>query len=379
MTDEQQPNRPSGRVPLRGALSVVYLTLLCIGVVGEAHLRFSTGDLGWILLLAAATGFWVIWQIPQSEAEPVVRLAAITGMTLCGGALVPIAPVALTYVAVGALAATLNCAPPLALGITAVGPLAVWISAVAQGRDASIALAAVAAAAAGVVVGLSRRQASERVEQRALVALERQRTEVVNERAALLAERNRLAREIHDVLAHTLSAMSVQLEALDTVLADDSSTIDEARAGIDQMRSLVREGLGEARRAVTALRDDAAPLGEQLTRLCDAPNVSFTTTGTARPLPAEVSSALYRVAQESITNVVKHAPGAEAAVWLDFAEAHVSLSIENTQGSGQVSPLSQSGSGRGLDGIRERVLLLGGTVDAGPAGGGWRVRASVPA
>jgi signal transduction histidine kinase len=89
--------------------------------------------------------------------------------------------------------------------------------------------------------------------------------------------------------------------------------------------------------------------------------------------------ALYRVAQEALTNAMKHAPGAKVEVEVSFSGSSISLSVQNATTSLQERPLSATGAGYGLQGIEERVLLLGGQVDAGPAPGGWRVLAKVPA
>jgi signal transduction histidine kinase len=138
--------------------------------------------------------------------------------------------------------------------------------------------------------------------------------------------------------------------------------------------------MDEARGAVRALREDAPPLEEQLTRLADDRRAEMHVSGRPRPISPDVTLTLYRVAQEALTNVVKHAPGQLAQIELGFAEDRVSLSVSNPDsGSPNGSPLKDSGAGYGLQGIRERVLLLGGQVDVGPTADGWLVHAEVPA
>jgi signal transduction histidine kinase len=140
----------------------------------------------------------------------------------------------------------------------------------------------------------------------------------------------------------------------------------------------VHEGLDDARGAVQALRDDAAPLDEQLARLCAQHEAGFSQSGTARRLSPPVTLALYRVAQEALTNVVKHAAGSHAEVSLDYGAETVALSVDNDRTS--ASPLlAATGAGYGLRGISERVALIGGRVEAGPSPSGWRVAAEVPA
>jgi signal transduction histidine kinase len=142
---------------------------------------------------------------------------------------------------------------------------------------------------------------------------------------------------------------------------------------------LVREGLDEARGAVGALRDEPAPLADQLTKLCAQHGAAFTEAGAPQRLAPPVVLGLYRVAQEALTNVVKHAPGATATVLLQWTPAAVSVTVENeASGPATPTPLGRSGGGYGLRGIAERLELLGGTVESGRTPRGWRVAACVP-
>jgi signal transduction histidine kinase len=203
------------------------------------------------------------------------------------------------------------------------------------------------------------------------------------------AARNHLARELHDVLAHTLAALSLQLEALDTVVSADPAVTPEVRLQHARTRQLVREGVDEAHGAVRALRDDALPLESQLERLAAAHQATLTLGGTARPLPPRVSASLYRVAREAVTNALKHAPGAPVRIHVDFGRdlgtERVRVTVENgaparpEAPARRVATVASDGGGYGLQGIRERIALLGGRVEAGAAGEGWRVEAEVPA
>jgi signal transduction histidine kinase len=267
---------------------------------------------------------------------------------------------------------------PFASVLAAIGPLAHLVSAAYQGDSLLAVLGSTAAALAGLVVGLSRQQATRATEQRALMEIERERAQVEHERAELLAERNRLAREIHDVLAHTLGAVSVQLEALDAVVDNEDTTLIHDR--VQATRGLVVQGLEDARRAVTALRDDAVPLPQQLKELCGTAGADLSLGGEQRPLSPPATLALFRIAQEGLTNAAKHAPGARVDITLRYGEDHVTLDVHNARSTDPPGPLAAQGGGYGLQGMRERVLLLGGTLDAGPGeDGGWLVRAAVPA
>ena len=193
-------------------------------------------------------------------------------------------------------------------------------------------LGSLAAALAGTVTGVSRRQSQERAAQAALVEVSEARAEAERARAELLAGRNHLARELHDVLAHTLSALSLQLEALDALLSAGPPASPDVRAQLDYTKRLVRHGLDEARGAVQALREDAPPLEEQLACLAADRHAEIRVSGSSRRLAPDVTLALYRVAQEAVTNVLKHAPGAEAEIQLGFGDGRVTLSVSNGAG-----------------------------------------------
>jgi signal transduction histidine kinase len=247
---------------------------------------------------------------------------------------------------------------------------------VAAGGDSAVAIAnAASGAAAGLVMGLGRRQGQQRIIQDAELAMARERSELEHERAEVLAERNRLAREVHDVLAHTLSALSVQMEALGS-LVDDGAAPNEIAEVAARSRRLVTEGLEETRRAVRVLRDEPVDVAGQITALADE-QVAVSVRGEPTQLSASAGLALVRIAQEAVTNARKHAAGADVRITLTFGETTVDLVIDND--STAPSDLGSTGAGYGLQGMRERIELVGGSLTAGPADTGWRVHAGVPA
>jgi signal transduction histidine kinase len=247
----------------------------------------------------------------------------------------------------------------------------------AVGLTAGVVLGALAAVLAGTLVGIARRQAVDRAAQEARTEVETLRAEVERERAELLSERNHLAREIHDVLAHTLAALSLQLEAFATVVESEPGTTTAVRDQLERTRQLVREGLEEASGAVRALRDDAPPLDGQLDRLCAQQQAAFSISGVPRPLPPQLVMTLFRAAQEALTNVMKHATGAPTSVCLTYGEDAVSVVVENRRSPGSPA-LEHTGNGFGLQGITERLALLGGRLEAGPTVAGWRMTATAP-
>ncbi|MEV5597938.1 histidine kinase [Streptomyces sp. NPDC052496] len=221
-----------------------------------------------------------------------------------------------------------------------------------------------------------------------LLAQERAARKAEAETAAL-AERGRIAREIHDVLAHSLSAQLVHLEAA-RLLIQRSADLEADRQQILERvvaaRGMAREGLDGTRQALSALRGEMAPVEDFLRHLTAVDNARLEVTGERRELPPEAGLALRRVAQEALTNVRKHAPGAQVTVRLSYTEGEVELEVRDSGarrklrggGPGDLGDLGSSGSGYGLLGMRERAELLGGTLDSGPVEEGFAVRLRVP-
>ena len=218
------------------------------------------------------------------------------------------------------------------------------------------------------------------------IAVERARLYDRSARLGAVEERNRLAREIHDTLAQGLTATGLQLESAEALLETGSST-EKARAALSRALDLTRSNLEEARRSVLDLR--AAPLEgrslpEALGVLVDrweaetGVSARFRAVNGARPLPPRVEVALYRVCQEALTNVARHAGAGGATVRLIATPEAVRLTVED-DGLG-FDPSQVTGGGQGLVGMRERVEMLGGslTVHSHPGGAGTKVEAAVP-
>lgn len=196
---------------------------------------------------------------------------------------------------------------------------------------------------------------------------------------ARVEERARLAREMHDVLAHSLSALTVQLDLATALLKRDPSD-PQALATVERAHSLARQGLDEARRAVGALRGDAVPGPDQLPSLAEQfeadTGVDVEVDLAALPvLSSEERVAIYRVAQEALTNVRKHAAAQRVVLRVASDDGGVALTVENDGGA----KASVHSGGFGLTGMRERAELLGGRLEAGPTAEGYRVRLWLPA
>jgi signal transduction histidine kinase len=212
-------------------------------------------------------------------------------------------------------------------------------------------------------------------------------TRVAELRSAALAERQRLARDMHDVLAHTLSGLTLQLEGA-RLMAQLGGDERVARA-VERAHELAKNGLAEARQAISMLRGDELPGPDRLEGLADAFAADtgipcrFTVCGTVLELRPEVKLALYRVTQEALTNIRKHGHPDRVSVTLEYRAGDVDLAIQDF-GAGPVSgPVPSDGpeqsGGYGLAGMRERAELLGGTLTAGPTDDGFRVELRVAA
>lgn len=199
---------------------------------------------------------------------------------------------------------------------------------------------------------------------------------------AVLAERSHLAREIHDILAHSLSAQIVHLEGARLLLARDGDRV-QALDRVERARNLARSGLDETRRALATLRGEVPEPKEVIAELAEEFHAStgrpcdVQVTGEPRELSPQAGLAVVRTAQEALTNIRKHAPGARARVILRYLSDKVELEVTDTGGTESVVRLG--GGGYGLVGMRERAELIDGTLVTGPDGTGFRVSLRVPA
>ena len=222
--------------------------------------------------------------------------------------------------------------------------------------------------------GLNRRQYEIQVRQTEQLLEQTRLAQREHSRAAALDERGRIARDLHDVLAHSLGALSVQLELAEALL-DERGDTEGAIDRIRRSRRLAVQGLSEARNAVAALRADEVPdLPQALAALAEQHEadhgsaVRLSVNDTAGPLDSGVTVALLNAAREALTNAAKHAPGQPVDVGLAYADG-VRLTVRNKGAT--------AGEGFGLAGMRERLALVGGTLAAGPDGDDWLVVAAV--
>ncbi|MFF5446837.1 sensor histidine kinase [Streptomyces sp. NPDC012888] len=238
------------------------------------------------------------------------------------------------------------------------------------------------------VAGDGSRRLAERGERLARLTLQLRHEQEERARQAVTEERLRMARELHDVVAHHLSVVSVQTGLARYVFTTDPDT---ARTALDTIADSSQEAMADMRRMLLVLRngdpeEPASPaptpglgrLGELAQRVGTAGvTVDVTTSGTPYPLPAGLDLCAYRVVQEALTNVIKHAPTANrATVRVDYRPDTLGITVaDDGRPTGRPAPVG----GHGLIGMRERATIYGGTVTAGPAPrGGFEVRLTLP-
>jgi signal transduction histidine kinase len=350
-----------------GRLGLLAHLLLVAGPIALG-LRRRAPILALVIAGAASIGFGLLTEPHWTYAvAPVVALFSLSRKGRQRQAVVAAAVGYVAYVGV--------------LGVFP-GPLGVAEPARIELRDAVLLGAALALT---VVLGAAAKVRSEHYAEMVKVQAERARAREEQERRQASEERLRIARELHDVLGHHLSLINVQA-GVGLHLMDNRP--EQAREALTAIKTASAEALREVRAVLGVLRpeEEAAPrqpaLG--LDRLADLTadaglEVTTTITGERRPLPAEVDRAAYRIVQEALTNVRRHAaPGAKATITIAYAEAELRLSISN---DGVADPDSEPDDdrGSGITGMRARAESLGGKLTAAPRPeGGFEVTACLP-
>ena len=242
----------------------------------------------------------------------------------------------------------------------------------------------------GVPLVLGREVHQRRIRTQALVdrAEQAERDREMAAAQAVAEERARIARELHDVVAHQMAVMTIQAEGARRLVGEEEGKVAEA---LDTIRGLGHDALDEMRGMVGLLRGGRDPdmselapqpglaeLDQLVEQMGEAGlEIDLHRSGNSRPMPRGLDLHAYRIVQESLTNALKHGgDGARAKVFVNYGEQTLELEITDTGtgGNGGTSP----GSGHGLVGMRERVSLLNGELTVGPIAGGFRVRATLP-
>ncbi len=397
---------PAGLRRARAQHETVRRSLRClspvlIGVIvlaaASAHPRPGTGGRGLavtIAMVAVAAGFaGAAW----GTTWPHFRTSLIFGAIVLAGSVAlmwvqPTGPgAASALVGVLFVARSLPARVAISIVVAALAVLAPVAEITGHGKGPNAVLLAALAGFTGMLF-LARRlgQANDQAE-RLLTELEASRA--AEARAAGLAERQRLAREMHDVLAHSLSGLLLKLEGARMLAARDTAD-QRLPETIDEAHRLAKSGLEEARRAIGALRGDQMPGPDRLPELAEQFGQDrgipcrLTVLGAEHPLGADACLAMYRVAQEALTNIAKHAHHPDRVeVRLAYLPDATRLAVEDfavrdTAGGDPAdvarAAFADSG-GYGLTGMRERAELLGGALRAGPTRTGFLVELEVPA
>jgi signal transduction histidine kinase len=389
---------PAAPVPVRwwraAAFLVVVLALTVGGAIGEAY-PFQPDDRTYqghplavppwpAFLLVAVAGLVTVFRYRYPWPALLVSIAAAGGYTALGyvNGAVLIAPLVVLY----AIAAVSPLRTAIVAAVVTLIPLAV-LTAVFNplgtfGGSFPVWPAVVAVALfAGIAVG-NRRGRLAALEARAELA---ERTREDEARRRVDAERLRIARELHDVVAHTMSTINVQANAITYAHPELPEPVRDA---VTSIKEGSKRGLSELRTILAVLRqvDEPEPtrptsglnaLDSLVATMTDAGlPTTVHTTGAVRALPAPIDLAAYRIIQESLTNALRHASPATATIRLDYAATHLDIEVADT-GPGTSS--AGEGSGHGIRGMAERATALGGTLDTGPGPrGGFRVQARLP-
>ena len=269
----------------------------------------------------------------------------------------------------------------MAWGSLAVGYVAfLWF---ADGEGAPSWIAALGLLAWFIVLATAGEIVRGRLERRADAA--RAQEEEARRRAS--EERLRIARELHDVLAHNISLINVQAGVALHLMEERP---EQARTALTAIKGASKDALGELRSVLDVLRqgDEGVPRTptaglDDLDRLVAGAaaagiDVRVVTEGTPRAVPPGVDLAAFRIVQEALTNVTRHAGQATATISLTYGDDHLTVEVDD-DGRVPPGPVNGSGGGNGIRGMQERAAALGGRLDAGPRpGGGFRVRAHLP-
>jgi len=375
-----------GRALGRWWLDVFPVLLVAIlqvgGTAGAGHNqpeRWSLDALGVALLLAGPAALLVRRRWP--EVTLAVALSAALAYWLTDYPRGPAGFPALIFALVSAVLAGRRA---FAWGILAVGYVGFTMLPPLLGQESWNVGRALGLAAWLLVLGTGAEIVRTRRERQAELA--HVQAEEARRRAS--EERLLIARELHDVLAHNISLINVQAGVALHLLAERP---DQARPALTAIKDASKEALGELRSVLDVLRrseDGATAPRAPTAGLRDLPglvertrtaglDVALDVSGEARSVPAGVDLAAFRVAQEALTNVVRHAGTSSARVRLDYGDDQLTVQVDDDGAGAAVRP--SEGGGRGIAGMRERVQALSGSFEAGPRPGrGFRVRARFP-
>jgi signal transduction histidine kinase len=349
----------------------------------------------YVLACLAILGWLVIdlWQSPPAALTKVL-LPGCLGVVIVSGAVGAAAGGTgdcLIAVSIGALViAGSEFELITVLVLAALGVLAVEVGAIVFGQGVGTVFGFPLLLVIGMLVGRNRASFRVQVEQAAALLARQEQLQAERRWADVLDERARIAREIHDVLAHSLGALGIQIQTARAFFSELNDP-DRALEVLATAQRMAADGLAETRRAVLALRADILPLPEELARAArehaevHGVPVNWTIRGERRPVPPDATIALLRTARESLVNAAKHAPGQSVDIGLEYGPDRLRLTVVTALPDGpdaREAPgsavLQTVDGGYGLTGVRERMRLLRGSLDVGAHGHQWIVDAELP-
>jgi signal transduction histidine kinase len=357
--------------------AVLAVAVLVLGAYGPPE-----PDRGPVLLALAAVVAGTLGLLgvgPDRLRRPPALLALACLLVAGSTVLVWLEPAGAGFLGGFVAASTAGSRLPTRSGavLTGVTLVAFTAAGLAAGRPVTSVLIAETGLVAFYSAGRYARRLRERTAEAERLVVELRESRAAQAEAAALAERQRLAREVHDVVAHTLSGLLLQLEGARLVAEQDGSA--QLAATLEQAHRLARSGLQDTRRAIGMLRDEQLPGPESLPALVrdferdTGVPCRLAVSGTPRPYGPQARLALYRVAQEALTNVRRHAAAQRVELALDHAADGARLTVQDVG-----APAPPAGAGYGLTGMRERAELLGGTLTATATDRGFRVELWVP-
>jgi signal transduction histidine kinase len=386
--------------PACAVIVVIVIIGAVHGMLGQTAPAIAASTVA--LAVSVAGLAWVVLIGTKTSAQTVT---ALTAVGLSGAVQIALSPAAagylIVFVALIGIGMDLPPRPAVAAGLVvfaAANFSFLVVARISPGNVAGNDVGATFLFTVGLFIRSTRAsQARARAAQARAEGLlaELRASQAAQAEAAALTERTRLAREIHDILAHSLSGLVLALDTAELLGrrgsadpdASDAATVAKMLGQVHRAQRIAREGLADTRRAISALRGDELPGPALLERLvadtseATGIHAELAVAGDPRPLSPEVGLALYRTAQEALINTAKYAGrGGRAELRLGYYPDCVELTIEDVRAPGATppSPGGLTFGGYGLTGMRERAELLGGRLTAGPTGEGFQVLLWLP-
>jgi len=363
-----------GRSAPGRALGFVGIALVAVSI-GAAH---ASAPLWALVAAGVALAAWAAAEVVPARSPLVVRIGLLAAVLLGSGiAALPTSIIGLVPALIAVITTIGRTAVPLAAGVVGAAGCAAVVALVgtASGEPPTLVAVAFTALLIAVLSGLTRRQSHATADRDRQLAAEHLAMQTERARSAALDERARIARDLHDTLAHALGGLVVQLDAVEALT--EAGRIDDVLTRVRAARGLAADGLADARRAVDALREppsgtvSVSELVHSIRRSVEAEQALGTNLTVTVPaereagavhVTAAASDALMRLVQEALTNARKHAGGRPVDLRVDLQSRRLVVTVVNGRTAQPAGDLASTGSGRGVRGMRERFDQLPGAT-----------------